>query len=142
MRYKILIILIAMFLLNGLNNSREINDLAIVSAIGIDKVDDTNYRVSAIVLNPSKEESGSGSSSSSKMILYEGEDSTIQEAIRKMILESPRKLYLAHMELLLISESVAKEDLTNVLDFFIRDNEGSNKFLFVLAKEVEPREIL
>lgn len=143
MRYKIIIIIIAMFMLNGLNNSREINDLAIVSAIGVNKIDDKNYRVSAIVLNPTKEDGGSSSSSSSsKMTVYEGVDTTIQEAIRKMILESPRRLYLAHMELLLISESVAKEDLTNALDFFIRDNEGSNEFLFVMTKDVEPREVL
>ena len=143
MRYKIIILIIAMFMLNGLNNSREINDLAIVSAIGVNKIDDKNYRVSAIVLNPSKESGGSNSSaSSSKMTVYEGVDTTIQEAIRKMILESPRRLYLAHMELLLISESVAKEDLTNALDFFIRDNEGSNEFLFVIAKNANPVDVL
>ena len=143
MRYKLIIVIIAMLLLNGLNNSREINDLAIVSSIGIDKLENGDYRVSAIVLNPEKQGSGSGSSSSSdKMTLYEGEDTTIQKAIRKMVLESPKKLYLSHMELLLVSESVAKDDLVDSLDFFIRDNEGSNDFLFVVSRDIEPREVL
>ncbi len=143
MKYKIAIILIAMLLLNGLNNSREINDLAIVSAIGIDKVENGNYIVSAIVLNPEKQDSGSGASSSSdKMTLYEGEDDTIQQAIRKMILESPKKLYLAHMELLLISEDVAKSDLIDSLDFFIRDDEGSSDFVVIISRDVKPREVL
>ena len=124
MRYKLIVIIIAMILLNGLNNSRELNDLAIVSAIGIDK-EDGNFKVSAIVLNPEKQDSGSSSSSASnKMIVYEKTASSVQEAIRSMILESPKRLYLAHMELLLISEEVAKKDLANALDFFIRDNES------------------
>ena len=111
MRYKLIVIIIAMILLNGLNNSRELNDLAIVSAIGIDK-EDGNFKVSAIVLNPEKQDSGSSSSSASnKMIVYEKTASSVQEAIRSMILESPKRLYLAHMELLLISEEVAKKDL-------------------------------
>ena len=142
MRYKIVIIIIAMLLLNGLNNSREINDLAIVSAIGIDKVENGKYKVSAIVLNPEKQGSGSGTSSSDEMTLYENEDETIQTAIRRMILESPKKLYLAHMKLLLISESVAKDSLLDVIDFFIRDNEENNDFYLVVAKGVEPREVL
>lgn len=140
MRYKILLILLATFFFNGLNNSREINDLAIVSAIGIDKVDEENFKVTAIVLNPKKQE-GSGSSSN-QTVIYESIDSTIQQAIRKMILESPRKLYLAHMELLLVSEKVAKEDLVDSLDFFIRDNEGSSDFLFVLARDIDASQIL
>ncbi len=142
MRYKIVIIIIAMLLLNGLNNSREINDLAIVSAIGIDKAENGKYKVSAIVLNPEKQGSGSGTSSSDEMTLYENEDETIQTAIRRMILESPKKLYLAHMKLLLISESVAKDSLLDVIDFFIRDNEENNDFYLVVAKGVEPREVL
>ena len=142
MRYKIVIIIIAMLLLNGLNNSREINDLAIVSAIGIDKAENGKYKVSAIVLNPEKQGSGSGTSSSDEMTLYEAEDETIQTAIRKMILESPKRLYLAHMKLLLISESVAQDSLVDVMDFFIRDNEGSNSFYLVVSKGVAPREVL
>ncbi len=142
MRYKLIVIIIAMILLNGLNNSRELNDLAIVSAIGIDK-EDGNFKVSAIVLNPEKQDSGSSSSSASnKMIVYEKTASSVQEAIRSMILESPKRLYLAHMELLLISEEVAKKDLANALDFFIRDNEGSNDFLFVISKGTSPSEAL
>ncbi len=143
MRYKIIVIIMAMILLNGLNNSRELNDLAIVSAIGIDKVENGNFKVSAIVLNPEKQDSGSSSSSASnKMIVYEREAPSVQEAIRNMILESPKRLYLAHMELLLVSEEVAKKDLVNALDFFIRDNEGSNDFLFVISKGTSPSQTL
>ena len=140
MRYKILVIVIFMILLNGLNNSRELNDLAIVSAIGIEKEED-EFKVSAIILNPSKSE-GKGNSSSEKLVIYESKSQTLQEAFRKMILESPRKLYIAHMKLLLVSEDVAKENFVDTLDFFVRDNEGSNKFLIAIAKDKSPKEFL
>ena len=143
MRYKIIVIVVAMFLLNGINNLKEIKDLAIVSAIGIDKVDENSYKVSALIINPEKSESGGNSSSSSgNLTIYEYTDSSIQEAIRNMILESPRKLYLAHMKLLIISESVAENDLESSMDFFVRDDEGSNDFLFVIAKDTKPSEAL
>lgn len=147
MKSKIIFLLVVMLLLNGLNNARELNELAIVSAIGIDLDEEGNYIITAQILNTKKENSsgsGSGSSSdSSEIVVFNSKSNNIQTALRNTIEESPRKLYLAHMELLLISEKVAKDkDILDTLNFFIHDNEGSNDFMLVITKNSTPQEIL
>ena len=42
MKTKIFILIVAMFLFNGLANSRELNDLAILSSMGIELDEDGN----------------------------------------------------------------------------------------------------
>ncbi|MDO4282108.1 MAG: Ger(x)C family spore germination protein [Clostridia bacterium] len=147
MKSKILFLLTVMFLLNGLNNARELNELAIVSAIGIDLDENGDYIITSQILNTKKENSsgsGSGSSSgSSEIVVFNSKSDNIQTALRNTIKESPRKLYLAHMELLLISEKVAKDkEILDTLNFFIRDNEGSNDFMLVVTKNSTPQEVL
>lgn len=147
MKSKILFLLLTMFLLNGLNNSRELNELAIVSAIGIDLDENNNYIITAQILN-SKKENGSGTGSgntkgSSEIVVLNSESDNVQTALRKIITQSPQKLYLAHMEMLLLSEKVAKEkEILDTLNFFIRDNEGSNNFMLVITKDCTPQEML
>lgn len=147
MKSKIIFLLIIMFFLNGLNNSRELNELAVVSAIGIDLDEEGNYLITAQILNPKKENSsgsGSGSSSgSSEIVVFKSTNTSIQSSLRHIIEESPQKLYIAHMELLLLSEKVATEkEALDILNFFIRDNEGKNDFIVVVTKDSTPQEIL
>ena len=147
MKLKVIFLLLVMLVLNGFSNARELNELAIVSAIGIDLDSNGNYIVTSQILNSKKENSsgnGSGSSSgSSEIVVFNSNSSSVQTALRNIIEKSPKKLYLAHMEMLLISERVAKEkDILDVLNFFIRDNEGSNNFLLVITKDTTPQEVL
>lgn len=147
MKSKIIFLLIIMFFLNGLNNARELNELAVVSAIGIDLDEEGNYLITAQILNPKKENSsgsGSGSSSgSSEIVVFKSTNTSIQSSLRHIIEESPQKLYIAHMELLLLSEKVATEkEALDILNFFIRDNEGKNDFIVVVTKDSTPQEIL
>ncbi len=147
MKNKIIFIILVMFILNGMNNARQLNDLAVVSAIGVDINEKGQYIITSQILNPKKENSsgsgGSSSKESSDIVVYNSTSNTIQNAIRNIIEESPRRLYLAHMDLLLISEKVArKENILDELDFFIRDNEGSNDFMLVITKETNPQKVL
>lgn len=147
MKNKVFFIIVVMFVLHGMKNARQINDLAIVSSIGIDINENGEYLVTSQILNPKKENSsGSGSASSkasSDIVVYSSTSTSIQNAIRNIVEESPRRLYLAHMELLLISEAVAKqEDILDTLDYFIRDNEGSNNFMLVITKDTTPQEVM
>lgn len=148
MKAKIFFLLIVMFVLNGFSNARELNELAIVSAIGIDyDTKNDEYVITAQILNTKKENSsgsGSGSSdSSSEIVVIKSKSSSVQLALRNIIEESPKKLYLAHMKLLLISEKMAKsQDILDTLNFFIRDNEGSNDFMMVITKNTTPQDVL
>ena len=68
-------------------NYKEINEMAIVSSVGIDK-DNDSYVVSAQIMNSKESED----SEDSQIIVYSKKGKTIHEALRNLTLESPRKL--------------------------------------------------
>lgn len=138
---KILITLSFIFICCGCYNYKELNDLAITSAIGIDK-SDNGYKVTAQVVNTQKEGTDNNSSSDPKIIVYEHTSKTVQEAVRYMVLESPKRLYPNHMQVIIISEDVAKDGILESLDLFFRDSELQKNFYVLIAKDVSANQIL
>ena len=123
---KLLLLIPLLLLLSGCYNYRELNDLTIVSAISINKIDD-KYDVTAQVVNPKKEQDTS-SSNEPDFITYNSEGKSIQEAFRLIVKESPKKMYGAQMQILIIDENIAKENLKDILDFLARDPEIRKEF--------------
>ncbi len=138
---KILITLSFIFICCGCYNYKELNDLAITSAIGIDK-SDNGYKVTAQVVNTQKEGTDNNSSSDPKIIVYEHTSKTVQEAVRYMVLESPKRLYPNHMQVIIISEDVAKDGILESLDLFFRDSELQKNFYVLISKDVSANQIL
>ncbi|MGN1012637.1 MAG: Ger(x)C family spore germination protein [Clostridia bacterium] len=136
MKKYILIFLILVIMFNGLSSVRELTDLAIVKSIGIDLTENGEIYITAIVADTSKKES----TNSGK--IYNSTGHSVQEAARNMVEVSPKKLYLGHLEALIISEEIAKSKFENTLDFFIRDNEGSNSFYLFVAKDKSAEEVV
>jgi spore germination protein KC len=73
---------------------------------------------------------------------YDEKGKHLFEAVRRMTTVSPRKLYWSHLQMLVISEEVAKDGLNNILDFFTRDNEFRKDFYIVVSKNIQAKEIL
>lgn len=141
MKNKIIFLLI-IFLFTGCYNYREINNLAITTAIGIDKEDD-DFLLTIQVVNIQKEGSqASGSSNETKFITYETRGKSIYEAIRSIILESPKMVYGSHLQLIVIGEEVAKEGISQIFDFFMRNPESRKQFQLVLARDSKAKDIL
>lgn len=134
MKYKLLILLVLSMLLSGCYSYREINDLAITSALGIDK-SEKGFKVSAQIVNTQKSNGPQNSGgNSSDFMLYTNEGETLQISFREILNESGKKLYINHLSLLVISEEVAKEGINNILDLFGRDNSFRKQVLFVISK--------
>lgn len=141
-KIKILIITLCIFCLTGCYNYRELNELAITSAIGINK-DGDNYELLIQIINNQKQGSdGSSSSDQPKFIVYKTKGKTMQEAFRNIILESPKRLYVNHTALLIISEEVAKDGLNDVIDIFARDTEFRKQFMVVISKKDDTNDIV
>jgi spore germination protein KC len=134
-----LFILLAM-LLTGCWNRRELNDLAIAVAIGIDKDGDL-YKVSVQVVRPT-EIAGKKSGSMSPVTLYQTTGNTILEALRKMTTVSPRKIYLAHLRIMVLGESLAREGMEDALDLMSRDPETRSDFYIIIAKKSNAEDTL
>lgn len=129
-RIKFLILLLP--LLSGCYNYRELNDLGITTAVSID-YKDNNFYVIAEVINPIKQQDAS-SSNNSPFVNYNSSSSSLQDAFRKVVLESPRQLYAAQLEIIILSEEVVNNHLEEVLEYFARDPEARTEIKIIVAK--------
>ncbi len=129
-RIKFLILLLP--LLSGCYNYRELNELGITTAVSID-YKDNNFYVIAEVINPIKQQDAS-SSNNSPFINYNSSSSSLQDAFRKVVLESPRQLYAAQLEIIVLSEEVVNNHLEEVLEYFARDPEARTEIKIIVAK--------
>ena len=137
---KILLVVIILITLTGCYNYRELNDLAIVSAISVSKVDE-EYNVVVQVVKPKKEQDTSNINQPN-FITFKSKGETLQEAFRLIVKESPKKIYGAQMQVLLLDESVAKDNLSDILDFFAREPEVRNEFYVLVSKNDNVLEVL
>ena len=137
---KILLVVIILITLTGCYNYRELNDLAIVSAISVSKVDE-EYNVIVQVVKPKKEQDTSNINQPN-FITFKSKGETLQEAFRLIVKESPKKIYGAQMQVLLLDESVAKDNLSDILDFFAREPEVRNEFYVLVSKNDNVLEVL
>lgn len=136
---KLLLIIPMLFLLTGCYNYRELNDLAIVSGIGISMVDD-EYEVTLEVVNVKKEQDSSAANQP-EFVIYTSKSKSIQEAFRKVVKEAPKKVYTAQVDILIIDESVARDEISGIVDFFARDPEVRSEFYVLVGKEEDILEI-
>jgi len=132
---------LCVFLLTGCSDYRELSDLSIVSSIGIDKKEDS-YIIYTQILNSKQQTDSQSESTSPQIVVYKSEGKTLHEAFRNTILESPKKLYVGHVETLIVSEKIAKEDITMIFDFLLRDPEVNADFTVFLAEDDSVSDIM
>lgn len=133
--YLLSLLMICMMFLTGCWNRRELDELAISLAMGIDKEGD-QYVVTHQVVNPSEvaQSKGGGGGTATPVTMYQGKGKTVFEASRRVTKIVPRKIYAAHIRVLVIGEEFAKEGLEKALDFISRGQEFRTDFYIVLAK--------
>lgn len=134
---KKLFILILCLFLTGCYNYKELNKIAIVSSISIDKKEN-NYLVGAQVLNVKPKDD----TNSSNVIVYEEEGKTIEEALRNITKKSNKKLYGGHLSKLVISEEVAKDGIIDIVDLFQRLPEIKDEFTIAVSKGIEANKVI
>lgn len=140
MKKCMFVLLILSLFLTGCWDRRELNELGITLALGIDKVED-EYQVTAQVVVPS-EISMKSSTGRSPVTLYQANGETVYEALRKMTKTSPRKIYPGHLRMLVIGEDLAEEGIGESLELLSRDWELRSDFYVAIAKDMTAEEIL
>ena len=124
-------ILLLLFLLTGCYDQKELNTIAIMTATEINKTDN-EYIVNSQVINP--QSSDKTVNVQAPFIIYEGKGKTIHEAYRQIKRQSSRYLYPNHMEILIINENLAKEDISQIIDFFLRIPDVRTEFYVLIGK--------
>ena len=139
-KIKIFLFFLTIPLLTGCGNYRELNDLAITTGIAFDIKDD-QYIVSYMIANSNKAETDS-KSSETKITVYEGIGNTISSAYMDLNSKNPKIPYISHLEVVIISEDLAKQGMLEALDFLMRNPESRKEFYIVLSKDVEAGTLL
>ena len=133
-------------LISGCWNKRELNELAIVSALAIDKNEEGDYVGTFQVINPGYITGGlqGGSGGQGPPIsIYTSTGNNVFEMDRHASAKISRDLYYAHADLLIISEELAKEEgITTIFDAIKRSNEFRTTTKVVIARNIKAGDLV
>ena len=115
---KIIIILLSL-LLSGCNYI-ELNDMGIVTLIGI-SYKDNNYHILVEVKDNNKTED-------EKASFYESESSSLEDALRKISLKEDKNLYYIDLNIVILDSITANNKLSYIIDYLTRDVMFSTNF--------------
>ncbi|NLY46544.1 MAG: Ger(x)C family spore germination protein [Tissierella sp.] len=132
------LIILTVFL-SGCWDYREIEDVFLVSTIALDKDKNTKeYILNVEVIDAG----GGGASIELNPIVMEARGITIVEAVRNLISLTTKTPYWSHVSIIIISQDIAREDITPVLDWIARSPELQLKLRIFISKEETAKEIL
>ena len=127
------IFILFILLLSGCSDYKELNNLAIVNTIGIDKKDN-NYKLCIEVLNTDKE--------NGKNKIYYSTGKTINEAINKVNNKSPKIIYGGHLDKIIVSKDILNDKKIDLVDSFFRLTEVKDEFDFFVTKDNDACDIV
>lgn len=126
-RPVVFLLLLPLLFFSACNGSHELYDLGIVLGIGLDKsdaagqVDMTLQLASGIQGDPGGGMGGLGSENSDQYINYSLRGDASISHFREFTLSLQKEIYLAHNELLVLGEPLAREGIHTCLDFYLRE---------------------
>jgi spore germination protein KC len=142
----LLVFLSNTLLLSGCWSKKELTDLAIVAAIGIDKNEEGRYVGTLQIINPGNVAGGmqgGGGSQGPPISVITGTGDSIVELSRMTSRKLSRRLYYAHTNLVVIGEDLAKEEsISNILDPLERDAEFRSTAIIVIAQGTKASDIV
>lgn len=119
---KMFLLAITVSLLTGCWNRIEVNDIAIVTAIGLDLVEDDMIRLSLQVAIPTKlgPTGGSKGGKERSTFVISEKGATVSEAYRNLQMKLSRRVFFSQSRVLLIGEALARRGIATIIDFYAR----------------------
>lgn len=125
---------------------KEVEQLGIVLATELAMAPNGDIRATVQILNPKElagggaKGMGGGGSGGGGATAYRnasGEGKTIFDAVRAMNTAVPKELYFSHNQVIIISEELARQNITDLLDFFDRNPQiRRSNWLLISKKDV------
>jgi len=134
---KILLLISLLFLITGCYDNIELDDLAIVSGIGIDYIDDSFYLTYEILSDTKTMDN-----MTLKSYTVSGSGKNISEAFVNTNYKVSKKAYFAHLKVLILSEEVINNHLNKITDYIIRDTNLRSDFKVLVSNNTTPELLL
>ena len=126
---KKIIFLILLTLLTGCTNYNDISNIAVVSTITIDKIDEQyDIKIKVLSSNQKNEEN-----------IYNETCPSINECFDKLNNQLTKRLYLTHLDLLVLDNSLNKDDYNNIMNFFLSQKTSRNSFTTVITDNINEK---
>lgn len=113
----LLILILSSFFLTGCINSVKLSEQAIVQAISLDLEDD-KIKIGLQLFSPSKSGEGKVGASVDNAKILEATGDTITQAMQNISLLQGKKIFTGHNKVIIIGEDLAKNNLSQTLEFF------------------------
>ncbi|XEC94702.1 Ger(x)C family spore germination protein [Paenibacillus tarimensis] len=129
-------VMAGVLLLTGCWDRTEINDLALVVGVAMDKKDEGAIDLTVELSIPKAVGSGQGGTGGgggdSETIIRTGTGATLGDAISDVQEKIPRRSFWGHAKVIVIGEKLAREGIREHLDFFARHPQTNlRSFMFV-----------
>ncbi|MBB6216872.1 spore germination protein KC [Anaerosolibacter carboniphilus] len=132
-RILLMLLFAAISLISGCWNYREIDEMTIIQGVAIDH----NAEKFIITIESITPKGGQDIEMVADLTTAEG--ATIFDAIRNLIMQTGRRVYWAHAKVIVISEQIAREGVTPILDYVTRDAEIRENMWLVLSREKDAK---
>lgn len=147
MKINISLLWIAAFclLISGCSNYRELNELGVIIAMGVDQNDDPKqpYRVTYQVINPSGlSQTNTTGGQGLAVINYTITGKTLLEALGKSASVIPRENNTTHLSLIIIGEKLARNDLDLIFDGLDRGKYSRVSIPIFIARGKTAKDVL
>jgi spore germination protein KC len=148
MKHKLVFLIVLLtipILLSGCWSKKELTDLAIVAAMGVDKTEDGKYALTLQIINPGNVAGGmrGGGNQSPPVTIYSATGSNLVEASRRASSKISRRLYYAHTNLVVVGENLAREEgLAAIIDAIDRDHEFRITTTMVITHQSTAEELV
>ncbi|MGG0175973.1 Ger(x)C family spore germination protein [Gottfriedia acidiceleris] len=142
-KIKFNLLMAIVILLSGCNNYMELNKISFITGLGVDWTDESNFKVTLQVINPTDLATGqNGGGNSSPVILYTCNGKTLSEAIREAGKKITKNKDFTHVGLTVIGENAAKHGIEEIVDAIIREPRVSAFMSVLVAKNSTAEQIL
>lgn len=120
-------------------NYREIEQMAIVMGLAVDKgSDEHQFLVTAEIINPK----GGREEKKQESVTIEATGDTIFDAIRQLTSLAGRKMYWSHAKVAIVSREIAATDILPLLDWVSRDQQARGDMWLLVSEGATAGEIL
>lgn len=130
---KILILIILLFTCTGCYDYKEINNLAIISAIGVDYNNDM-YIITLEVLNDQIDKDSSKITSYTRV----GSGDTLTSAIESATDKLAKQPLFNHIKLMVLSDTIVQNKFDNIIDLFLRNTYFRENFYVISSMNTKP----
>ena len=134
---KKIILIILLLTLSGCYDYKEINDLAIITAIGVDYKDE-EYKITLEILNDQNDKD----SGKIKAYTKTGSDKSLAKALEEAADLLSDQANYTHVKLLILSDTITDGKFQNIIDFFMRSTYFRENFYVISSMDTEPEKIL